>query len=328
MSEKKPIQMRRAAGDAAAARKRALTLAGAIGVAALAIAVAALLVGTFPRPTQSTPIATHTTATVTSAAKASVASSTAAATSTPVAAPASHKPPASAVKKPAKKVAKKAVAMPPAPVALPLGMASVLPGSKQLIVATGAKLGATHGTVRIFNLTGGAWKLVLSAPARFGTYGLVVGTKRKQGGRMTPTGIWWPGAWVWGWHKSPPAGTLMPYRQTTANVWWSDEPSTYNQWVVSSRHIDGEHLVAVRTQYEYALSTGYNAPPNQVVRGRGTAIFLHVFDPPDYHNGLSAGCVAISRADMIRVFQTMNPALKPCFAVGTQSGGAGSIASY
>lgn len=327
MPGKKPIQMRRATNDATAARKRAVTLAGAIGAAALAVAVVAILVGTFPRPTQSTPVASSTTAAVTSAAKASVASAAAAATSTPVAAPVS-KPPAPAVKKPVKKTAKKAAAKPPAPVVAPLGMASVLPGSKQLIVATGAKLGSTHGTVRIFNLTGGAWKQVLSAPARFGTYGLVDGTKRKQGSRMTPTGIWWPGAWVWGWHKSPPAGTLMPYRQTTDSVWWSDEPATYNQWVVSSRHINGEHLVAVRTQYEYALSTGYNAPPNQVVRGRGTAIFLHVFDPPDYHNGLSAGCVAISRADMIRVFQTMSPALKPCFAVGTEAGGAGSIASY
>jgi hypothetical protein len=51
MPDKKPIQMRRTI-DAAAARKRAVTLAGAVGAAALAIAVVAILVGTFPRPTQ------------------------------------------------------------------------------------------------------------------------------------------------------------------------------------------------------------------------------------------------------------------------------------
>ena len=32
---------------------------------------------------------------------------------------------------------------------------------------------------------------------------------------MTPTGIWWPGTWVWGWHAKPPSATKMPYRQTT-----------------------------------------------------------------------------------------------------------------
>ena len=135
---------------------------------------------------------------------------------------------------------------------------------------------------------------------------------------------------MWGWHKTAPAGTLMPYRQTTASVWWSDERnSTYNTWVVSAHHVSGEHLVDVRTQYEYALSSGYNASPNKTVRGRGTAIFLHVFDPPDYHAGLSAGCVTLSRADMIRVFKTMDPARKPSFAVGTQvAGSPTSIASY
>ncbi|MDR3685548.1 MAG: L,D-transpeptidase family protein [Coriobacteriia bacterium] len=327
MSEKKPIQMRRST-DAAAARKRALALAGAVGAAALAIAVVAVLIGTFPRPSATTPASSSTERAVTSVVKAVAASATAEATSTRVAVPVVSKSAPLAVKKPPKKVAKRVAVKAPAPVVLPLGMASVLPGSKQLIVATGSKLGATYGTLRIFNLANGTWKQVLSAPARFGTYGLVDGTKRKQGSRMTPTGIWWPGAWVWGWHKSPPAGTSMPYRQTTTNVWWSDEANTYNQWVVSSRHVSGEHLVDVRIQYEYALSTGYNSPPNQVVHGRGTAIFLHVFDPPDYHNGLSAGCVAIARADMIRVLQTMNPALKPSFAVGTEAAGAGAIASY
>jgi len=327
MSEKKPVQMRRTA-DAAATRKRAVTLASAVGAVALTIAVVAVLVGTFPRPNTSTPASSSTHALVSSPSKAVVASATAAATSTATATASTPKPVAAVVKKPKKQPAKKPVAKAPTPVVLPLGMARVLPGSKQLIVATGPKLGSTHGTVRIFNLTGGAWKQVLSAPARFGTHGLIDGTKRKQGSRTTPTGIWWPGTWVWGWHKSAPTGTLMPYRQTTQNVWWSDEPKSYNQWVVSSGHVNGEHLVDVRTQYEYALSSGYNAPPNQVVRGRGTAIFMHVFDPPDYNNGLSAGCVAISRADMIRVFRTMNPAFKPCFAVGTEAAGSGSIASY
>jgi len=146
----------------------------------------------------------------------------------------------------------------------------------------------------------------------------------------TPTGIWWPGTFVWGWHETPPSTTRMPYRQTTSDVYWSDQrDSTYNTWVDSSQHVSGEHPVDVRVQYEYAWSTGYNASPNQVVQGRGTAIFLHIFDPPDYHNGLSAGCVTVSRADILRVFGTLDPALKPSFAIGTLAPGTPhSIASY
>jgi L,D-peptidoglycan transpeptidase YkuD (ErfK/YbiS/YcfS/YnhG family) len=329
MSEKKPIQMRRVVG-ASDARRRAVVLAGAVGAIALVVAIGALVVGTFPRPSSSGSSPASRPTAASSVSRSVASSATVARASAPAKAPVPAKPATPVAKKVAKKAVKTPAAKKLAPIVLPLGMSRVLPGSKQLIVATGPKLGATHGTLRIFNLDAGGWKQVFSAACRFGTNGLIDGAKRKEGSRTTPTGIWWPGAWVWGWHKSAPAGTLMPYRPTTASVWWSDERnSTYNTWVVSAKRVSGEHLVDVRIQYEFALSTGYNSPPNNVVRGRGTAIFLHVFDPPDYHNGLSAGCVALSRVDLIRVFQTMDPKLTPCFAMGTDTPGtATSIASY
>lgn len=259
---------------------------------------------------------------------ASTASATAAAAAPK---PKAHSATAASKKTEHKPAAKPAKATPaPKPATPPLGMARLLPGSRQLVVATAETLSSTQGTLRIFQLESGGWKQVLSAPCRFGTNGLIDGTQRREGSRTTPTGIWWPGTFVWGWHGTPPLGTKMPYRQTTADVYWSDERnSTYNTWVDSSQQVSGEHLVAVRVQYEYAWSTGYNASPNQVVQGRGTAIFLHIFDPPDYHNGLSAGCVTVSRADILRVFRTLDPSLKPSFAVGTQAPGTPtSIASY
>jgi L,D-peptidoglycan transpeptidase YkuD (ErfK/YbiS/YcfS/YnhG family) len=332
MHEPRPIEMRNR-GAAGAKRKRAVVFAAIVGVLALVVAIGAVIVGTFPKPdTSPPPTATKPVRAGAAAATQPPASSASvSASSTAAIAPAAATAAKPATRKPAakKKSPKKPAAKKAAPVVPPLGMASVLPGSRQLIVATAPKLGSTHGTVRIFNLTGGGWKQVLTAPARYGTNGLILGSKRKQGTRTTPTGIWWPGTWVWGWHKSPPSGTLMPYRQTTQNVWWSAENnSTYNTWVVSSHRVNGEHLVDVRIQYEYAWSTGYNAPPNERVRGRGTAIFLHVFDPPSYNDGLSAGCIGISRANMIKAFRIIDPALKPCFAIGTESSGAGSITSY
>ena len=326
MPENRRIQMRGADREPIK-RRRLVVTASAIGVVALVVAVGALIAGTFPRAENATaPVSAATVPAKVVPAATQVATVAAQPETVTPAAPTA--PSVVVAKKKSKpKAAKPAVAAAPVP---PLGMKRTLPGSTQMIVATGPKLGSTHGTLRIYNLTGGAWTQVFSAPCRFGTYGLVDGTKRKQGSRTTPTGIWWPGTWVWGWHASPPSGTKMPYRQTTDNVWWSAEKgSHYNTWVVSSRHVTGEHLVDVRIQYEFALSTGFNSPPNQVVPGRGTAIFLHVFDPPTYNNGLSAGCIAVSRADMIRVFKTMDPTRKPSFAVGTdKTGTPTSIASY
>ena len=97
----------------------------------------------------------------------------------------------------------------------------------------------------------------------------------------------------------------------------------------SAQRVNGEPLGDAHVQYEYALSTGYNARPNQVVEDRGTAVFLHISDPPGYRTGPSDGCVTVSRASMIRVLTTLDPSRKPSFAVGTDaSGTATSIATY
>jgi L,D-peptidoglycan transpeptidase YkuD (ErfK/YbiS/YcfS/YnhG family) len=60
------------------------------------------------------------------------------------------------------------------------------------------------------------------------------------------------------------------------------------------------------------------------VFGRGTGIFLHVQGA-----GLTSGCVAISRANMIRVCKLLDHAKAPHFAIGTlRAGTATSIWSY
>jgi L,D-peptidoglycan transpeptidase YkuD (ErfK/YbiS/YcfS/YnhG family) len=213
---------------------------------------------------------------------------------------------------------------------LPLGMARVLPGSRQLVVATGPAPGATSGTLRVYQFAVHGWKRVLSVKCRFGSGGLEDGAARKQGSRMTPTGIWWPGKFAWGTHATAPSGSAMPYRQITPSTWWSAESgSTFNTWVDSTQQLTGEHLADGKVQYEYAWSTGYNAPPNEVVEGRGIAVFLRMFDPPNYTGGLSPGSVSVSRADMMRVLRAVDPALRPCFAVGSETTGTPtSIAGY
>ena len=232
-----------------------------------------------------------------------------------------------AASKPARRVA----ATSSAPKTLPEQMHSVLGGSTQIIVITGARIGSRSGTMRIFNKNAGRWVQVFSATANFGANGLVDGAKRKQGNLQTPTGIWHIGSFLFGQHASPPSGTKMRYRAITSRSWWSCRAdSTYNTWVESSSHVSGEHLADATVQYEYAFDTGYNSPPNQRVFGRGTAIFIHCAEPAGNSLGkYTHGCIAVSRVDMRRIFRLLDPARHPSCAIGTLANGAGTaIWSY
>ena len=198
-------------------------------------------------------------------------------------------------------------------------------GARQLVIATGAGLGARYGTLSVFDYRAGDWVRVLTTPAKFGSNGLTDGRTRHEGTRTTPTGIWRLPRYVFGTHRRPPSGTRMAYRQITRYSWWSAEhDATYNTWVETARHLDGEHLADSPRSYEFAVSSGYNALPNQRVLGRGTAIFLHV-----NHPGLTAGCVSVSRRAMIGLCRLLDPDRRPVCAIGTiRKGTVTSIFTY
>jgi len=217
------------------------------------------------------------------------------------------------------------LAAPPVATATPIPSHMAFTGdSRQLIVVTASRLGSRTGTLRFYTRTGGRWRWVFSTKAKLGSRGLVDGTKRVAGSRTTPTGIWAIPDYVFGTHAKAPAGTKMAYRRITRRSYWTDEwTSLYNTWVETSTPLAGEHLYGIRP-YEYALSTGYNALPNEQVLGRGAAIFLHVS-----HTGYTAGCVSVSHAAMLRIFRLLDPKKHPRFAVGTlKRGTATSIYSY
>jgi L,D-peptidoglycan transpeptidase YkuD (ErfK/YbiS/YcfS/YnhG family) len=206
---------------------------------------------------------------------------------------------------------------------LPLRMARI-GDAKQLIVATGAKLGAKDGTLQFFDYENGAWVCTLTVPCRFGRHGLMDGTKRRAGNQTTPTGLWKMPNYVFGYRPKAPAGTTLRYVRITKRSWWSSKRgSTYNAWV-EAKHWPGEYLYNVVPQYEYAINTGYNAKPNSSVYGRGSGIFLHI-----QGRGYTAGCVAIPRGSMWRVVKLLDASKRPAFAVGTLATGTPtSILAY
>lgn len=197
--------------------------------------------------------------------------------------------------------------------------------ARQMIVATGSRLGARYGRVRLYEYRDGDWVSLLSVPCRFGVNGLTDGRTRRSGTLTTPTGIWRMPDYVFGQHSRPPRGTTMSYRRITSRSWWSAERnSTYNSWVETSRYVYGERLINYRVPYEWAVSTGYNALPNKRVYGRGSAIFLHA-----HGRDLTAGCISVSADDMAKIFKLLDPQKRRVFAAGTtKTASATSIYSY
>jgi L,D-peptidoglycan transpeptidase YkuD (ErfK/YbiS/YcfS/YnhG family) len=206
---------------------------------------------------------------------------------------------------------------------LPLLMADTS-GARQLLVATARTLHETTGTLQVFVLVDGVWVERLAVPARFGMRGLMDGTRRTAGNKTTPTGIWAMPDFMFGTNHRAPLGSRMKFRQLTWRSWWSSRRgTTYNRWVTAA-HWTGEHIGGSTKAYEFAVSTGYNAAPNISVYGRGTGIFLHVWG-----SATTAGCVSISRANMIRVCRILDRSKSPHFAIGTlEAGTPTSIWAY
>ena len=73
--------------------------------------------------------------------------------------------------------------------------------AQQLILATGAKIGARTGTLRFFDFVDGSWVETMSVPCRFGKRGLMDGAHRWAGNKTTPTGLWKMPGYIFGIHS-------------------------------------------------------------------------------------------------------------------------------
>jgi L,D-peptidoglycan transpeptidase YkuD (ErfK/YbiS/YcfS/YnhG family) len=189
--------------------------------------------------------------------------------------------------------------------------------ARQLIVITGSGLGSRTGKLRVYEYRAGDWVRTMDVATRWGENGLVNGLTRHAGTRTTPTGIWRLPGYAFGTNVRAPQGAMLNWRHITQRSWWSSEHNdTYNTWVETSRYVYGEHLADYPGPYEFAVSSGYNALPNTSVYGRGSAIFLHVVHP-----GYSAGCVMLSRANVIHLLRQIDPGRRPACAIGTLQAG-------
>jgi L,D-peptidoglycan transpeptidase YkuD (ErfK/YbiS/YcfS/YnhG family) len=189
------------------------------------------------------------------------------------------------------------------------------PGT-QLVYVDPLPGAATRATVYAVAAGPGGWQLELAPlPANLGRNGCAPPWEKREGDGRTPSGLFTLGT---AFGSQPRIDSKLPYRQASDQDLWVDDPHSceYNRWVRRDRlqAASWEELSRPDGLYRYALVLNYNTNP--VLRGMGSAIFLHVERAPGVP---SAGCVTLAESDLLRLFAWLDPARSPACAIGSPS---------
>lgn len=127
---------------------------------------------------------------------------------------------------------------------------------------------------------------------------------KREGDGATPRGDVRP---VRLWYRSDRVGrpqTRLPVRPIRHDDGWCDEPSAaqYNRFIRLPANPSHERLWREDHVYDLVIETNHNALPR--VRGRGSAIFIHLASDGF---GPTAGCVALRPAEMRRLLAKISP---------------------
>jgi L,D-peptidoglycan transpeptidase YkuD (ErfK/YbiS/YcfS/YnhG family) len=160
-----------------------------------------------------------------------------------------------------------------------------------------------------------AWRQVFGPwQAEIGYGGLIAAGARREGDGATPIGVFKVGSLLYGNERNP--GRLHDhYHHLVCGDWWDEDQnsSLYNRFV----HVrcgtkpafggDSEALWTETIAYPYFAVIDFNIDPT--IRGAkapGSGIFLH-----SWVGGPTAGCVAIHRAQLLRVLRWLKPSAHP-----------------
>lgn len=182
--------------------------------------------------------------------------------------------------------------------------------STQAVVVRANGPGATDAQLVAFERHGDAWR-AMQGPidAVVGRSGVCARADKREGDGHTPDGVHAIGL-AFGYAES--IASKLAYRQATAKDRWVDDPESpsYNSWVEGDPGVSCEVLRRDDHQYELAFVLEWNTEP--VVKGRGSAIFAHVWKAPGTP---TSGCVAMARGDLARLLDWFDPAGHPVVVV-------------
>lgn len=187
-------------------------------------------------------------------------------------------------------------------------------GSKQIIVVSNDKNNQYKATVQAFDKTNGVWtKSLPSMNAVIGKNGFSL--DKREGDLKSPAGIFRVGTAFGTVDK--PSSLKLSYKKTSKNDYWIDDVSSedYNKWI----QYEGDPYSKWKSferlnipSYKLAFVIEYNMNP--VVKGKGSAIFFHIWQGP---NISTKGCTAISEADISKLLDWIDPDKNPIIIQGT-----------
>ncbi len=160
--------------------------------------------------------------------------------------------------------------------------------------------------IECFEYSNGQWANTdIIEKAHVGKNGTISADEKRESDYYTPRGLYRIG-FAFGKKENP--GTIMEYRTIDDNIYWVDDSDSplYNQWVNSEgREItwNSAEKMCTYEEYNYGAVIEYNTDP--IVKGKGSAIFLHV------GSKFTAGCVASDEETIVAILKWLNPDYNP-----------------
>jgi len=193
-------------------------------------------------------------------------------------------------------------------------LSALPPETRQALVVTARSRGPVWSArVVVMEKHGETWRRVLG-PLRAvaGRNGFALPGEKREGDGRTPSGIF---AVEHAFGDARRVPTALAYRQITDDDVWVDDPlsADYNRWTKKgeTRALSFEEMKRPDTLYRYGIVIGYNRNP--VVKGLGSAIFLHVWQGCD---APTSGCVALAEKDVVAILARLDSSLAPLVLVG------------
>uniref|UniRef100_C6E256 L,D-TPase catalytic domain-containing protein n=1 Tax=Geobacter sp. (strain M21) TaxID=443144 RepID=C6E256_GEOSM len=193
---------------------------------------------------------------------------------------------------------------------------ALLGKSRQLLYVDAVSPASTGAT--LYPLQRGllGWQLAsLPVPVNLGRNGVAPPFEKREGDGRTPSGLF-PLRRAFGYQGEFKGG--IPYQQVDSQDLWVDDVHSpdYNLWVWRGQTGASSYEELLRSDplYKYALVPEYNEAP--VVRGLGSAIFVHV---EKERGAETSGCISLPEKELVQVMQWLDPAQEPQLLVATAS---------
>ena len=185
-----------------------------------------------------------------------------------------------------------------------------------LLVVDNSNIFFTKRIVYVLEKRAGIWQMAFEPiNAVIGKNGFAPFGEKREGDGRTPSGIF-ALRQTFGYNESISA--KMPYRQALDNDIWIDDANAddYNRWVKKEETFakSYERMKRGDDLYKYGIVIEYNTDP--VIKGHGSAIFFHVWRG---ENITTAGCVAVSEENIIKILGWLAPEARPLIMMGIEN---------